>query len=154
MGKKDNKKNNASTSKQVANRDNFARLNYLYQLSNHLITTPTSKTTTSSNNSSLQSFLARGYDRNLDLLSKRTLSKLSPSMKRTICKKCHVMLIPGLTMSIQMENKSKQQDDKCDVLVNKCLTCGECKRFPIGKDRNYKPFFERGYNEETESNKR
>ena len=149
MGKKDDKKG-GNSSKQIANRDNFARLSYLYQLSNHF-TTSSSPT---SNSQHLQTILARGYDRNLDLLSKRTLTKLSPSVKRTICKKCHVMLIPGMTMSIRIENNSKSHDPKNDVLAYRCLTCGECQRFPIGMDREYVPFFERGYVEETESNQK
>lgn len=152
MGKKD-KKSNSITSKQIANRDNFARLSYLYQLSNQFITSPktSSATTAPNDDSTLQTLLARGYDRNLDLLSKRTLSKISPSVKRSMCKKCHMLLIPGMTVSVRIENNSKTQDAKNDILVNKCLTCGECKRFPIGKDREYIPFFERGYVDEKQS---
>ncbi|KAI5968268.1 hypothetical protein CANMA_002484 [Candida margitis] len=151
MGKKDKttktNSKNAPTSKQIPNRDNFARLNYLYQLSNHFTVGSSCSSSCSSSNQSL----ARGYDRNLDLLSKRTLSKLSPSVKRSICKKCHVLLIPGMTMSIRLENLSKSQDPKNDVFVNKCLNCGECKRFPIGADREYIPFYERGYIDEPKS---
>ena len=47
------------------------------------------------------------------------------------------MLIPGLTMSMYIENLSKQKSQHNDVFVNKCLNCGKCKRFPVGKDRNY-----------------
>ncbi|KAI5958840.1 hypothetical protein KGF57_002274 [Candida theae] len=150
MAKKNNKTNTSTgnSSKQIANGDNFARLNYLYQLSNCFVASSSSSPPIASSKR-LQSFLARGYDRNLDLLSKRSLTKLSPSVKRTICKKCHVMLIPGMTMSIRIENKSKRRYDKNDVLVHKCSTCGECKRFPIGIDREYVPFFEQGYIEDT-----
>ncbi|RLP66947.1 hypothetical protein L150_05730 [Candida albicans Ca529L] len=112
--------------KSVPNRDNYARISYLYQISNQFyLAHPEYQA------------LSRGYNRNLDLIAKKTVIKLSPHIKRTLCKKCNTMLIPGLTMSMYIENLSKQKSQHNDVFVNKCLNCGKCTRFPVGKDRNY-----------------
>lgn len=112
--------------KSVPNRVNYARISYLYQISNQFyLAHPEYQA------------LSRGYNRNLDLIAKKTVIKLSPHIKRTLCKKCNTMLIPGLTMSMYIENLSKQKSQHNDVFVNKCLNCGKCKRFPVGKDRNY-----------------
>ena len=46
------------------------------------------------------------------------------------------MLIPGLTMSMYIENLSKQKSQHNDVFVNKCLNW-EMQTIPVGKDRNY-----------------
>lgn len=82
--------------------------------------------------------------RNVDLVSKRTVLKLLPHMKRTMCKKCFLVLIPGLTLSMRIENTLKDgKSDKADVLVHGCLQCNNEKRYPIGKDREYRLFCER-----------
>ncbi|KAI5962463.1 uncharacterized protein KGF55_003539 [Candida pseudojiufengensis] len=120
---------------QIPNKDNFSRISYLYNLSNALTT--------------IDPNLSRGYNRNLDLISKKTVSKISPSLKRTVCKRCHTLLIPGLTMSMRIENLSRKQNPQNDVFVTKCLQCSKLKRYPIGKDLNYIPFHER-VNEDTD----
>ncbi|CAK9437227.1 uncharacterized protein LODBEIA_P16050 [Lodderomyces beijingensis] len=121
----------------MPNKENNTRLTYLYQLSNMFTTSTTSTTRNSA------SILARGYDRNFDLIAKKTVSKISPNVKRTMCKRCHCLLVPGLTMSMRIENLSKTKDEKSDVLIYECLQCGQCKRFPVGRDREYVPFHER-----------
>lgn len=145
MGKKDKQKQKGKqlgTARDIPNKENNSRLTYLYHLSNLF-------TTTTQNGSHLTQ-LARGYTRSMDLIAKKTVSKVSPEVKRTICKKCHTLLIPGLTMSMYIENLTKgAQNEKGDVFVNKCLLCGKCKRFPVGKDRNYVPFHQRNAVKET-----
>lgn len=81
--------------------------------------------------------------RNLDLVAKKTVLKLSPGLKRSICKQCNSVLIPGMNVSIRIENLSRAKSAHNDVLVYKCLQCDERKRFPIGKDREYVVFHDR-----------
>lgn len=119
------------TPKGIPQKDNYSRLSYLYQLSNTFAT------------NKKYELLSRNFARNVDGIAKKTVLKLSPSIKRTLCKKCNTLLIPGINMKIYTENKSKEQLDKCEVLVNSCMTCGKKKRFPVGKDRNYVVFHER-----------
>ncbi|KAL6454591.1 Rpp21 Ribonuclease P protein subunit p21 [Candida maltosa Xu316] len=132
------KKKDKDNGKSVANRDNYARLSHLYQIGNNLAT---------STNHSGHEILARGYNRNLDLLSKRTVIKLSPHLKRSLCKSCNSLLIPGLTVSVYIENLSKEKSKHNDVLIHKCLNCDKIKRFPVGKNREYVLFVDKTPNE-------
>ncbi len=129
MAKKNKDK---GTGKNVANKENYARMSHLYQISNQFTTSQ-----------SEYQILARGYNRNLDLISKKTVTKVSPHLKRTLCKKCNTFLIPGLTVSICLENLSKKKLQHNDVLVYKCNNCEECKRFPVGKNREYQLFVDK-----------
>lgn len=83
--------------------------------------------------------MARLMSRNVDLVLKRTVLKLLPHLKRVMCKNCSIILIPGLTMTMEVENTLKHSE-KADVLVHTCLSCKTRKRFPIGKDRNHRLF--------------
>lgn len=112
------------------NKENYQRLNYLYQLSMW------------STMKSDSSPISRMYNRNLDLISKKVKCHVSPQIKRTICKKCHRLLIPSRTCKITIENKSRKRTTKNDNLVVRCQ-CGEEKVFRIGLNPEYKPFHER-----------
>lgn len=82
--------------------------------------------------------MARMMARNVDLVAKKTVIRALPCLKRRICKKCSTVLLPGLTLSMQVENMLASGSEKADVLTHTCLGCNTTKRFPIGKDRNYK----------------
>lgn len=117
--------------KGIPQKDNYSRLSYLYQLSS------------SFEAQKKYDIISRNLIRNMNGIAKKTVLKLSPSIKRTICKKCNNLLIPGISVKIYIENKSRKKLDKCDVLVHSCLTCGTNKRFPVGQDRDYVVFHER-----------
>ena len=69
-------------------------------------------------------------------VSLKTMMRLSPDMKRTICKFCDTLLVEGRTSSSTVENKSKGgRKPWADVLVVKCTTCGGEKRFPVSARR-------------------
>lgn len=116
-------------------KDHYARVSYLFQAASF--------------------YASRGVPvmsnmmaRNVDLVSKRTVLKLLPHLKRTMCKKCFLVLIPGLTLSMKIENRLKEHENKgkspkADVLVHSCLKCNNQKRYPIGKDPEYKLFCEK-----------
>lgn len=114
----------------AANRENYQRINYLYQLSmfSHISTSDVS--------------MARMYNKNLDAIAKKVKCSISPDIKRTICKKCNRPLIPSQTCKITIRNKSKRKTHKNDDLVVECH-CGQLKVFRIGLQRDYKPFHER-----------
>lgn len=58
--------------------------------------------------------------------------RISPDIKRTICKHCDTLLIEGQTCSSAVENKSKGgKKPWADVLVIRCHTCSREKRFPV-----------------------
>ncbi|XP_072350382.1 ribonuclease P protein subunit p21-like, partial [Scyliorhinus torazame] len=47
-----------------------------------------------------------------------------PSVKRTICKCCSSLLLPGLTATVRHRKRGQR------VTIVRCLTCGLTKRFP------------------------
>ncbi|CAL9734431.1 ribonuclease P protein subunit Rpr2p [Monosporozyma servazzii] len=117
--------------KQVgANKENYQRINYLYQLA------------TFSNIINNDISMARMYNKNLDLIAKKVKCQISPNIKRNICKKCNRSLIPSRTCQIKIKNKSKFKTLKNDDLVVECQ-CGQLKVFRIGLQRDYNPFHER-----------
>ena len=65
--------------------------------------------------------------RNVNLISKKSVTKLSPALKRTICKGCQTLLVPGVNETIEIENKSKEKAPHNDLLVHSCNTCGKKK---------------------------
>lgn len=116
--------------KSVPHKDHYARLSFLYQASGHFA--PYAK----------YSVLSRALARNMDLVSKKTVLKLTPALKRTLCKGCNSFLIPGISVAVSVQNKSVKQDERNDVLVHTCTKCGTVRRFPVGQNRDYVLFSE------------
>jgi len=62
--------------------------------------------------------------------------RLSQDIKRSICKRCNVLLVPGETSVAKVENASRKgRKEWADVYVVRCLGCGGVKRFPVGMVR-------------------
>ena len=60
----------------------------------------------------------------------------SPAMKRSICKFCDTVLVEGRNCHSVIENESKGgRKPWADVLVIRCSTCGNSKRFPVSARR-------------------
>lgn len=119
------KKRNTTSSRPAT--DNQARISFLYQAAQSL---------------SLANYscLGRNLARNVDLVSKKSVTKLTPAMKRGICRRCHTNMVPGITQKTYIENLSSAKSPQNDVLVHRCCSCGKLKRFPIGKDMSYMEF--------------
>lgn len=112
------------------NKDHYARTSFLFQAAHlHL--------------KNGNPILARSMARNMDIVAKRTVLKLLPYVKRSMCKKCHMLLVPGLSMSVHIENLLKNQLEKADVMVVECNQCSTTKRFPFGKNREFELFCDR-----------
>ncbi|KAF8252347.1 Rpr2-domain-containing protein, partial [Wilcoxina mikolae CBS 423.85] len=125
-------KANATTSKQHPNSHLFARLSHLYQASTALATPDTSNEA-QLNSSTVN--LSRFYLSCLRSVAKKSVIRLDPSIKRTICKRCDALLIPGVSCEHRIENKSKNGKKRwADVLIVECKTCRTVKRFPVGMD--------------------
>lgn len=130
--KKDKKeKTNGGPPKVIPHKDHYARINHLYGAANLLA------------QNKRHSILSRHCARQLDLVAKKAVLKLTPAVKRTLCKKCHAMMIPGLSVEIFIENLSNLKSPKSDVLVHRCMECNTSKRYPIGINRAYEVFSER-----------
>jgi ribonuclease P protein subunit RPR2 len=83
-----------------------------------------------------QSALALQLGSQLRAVSLKAQVRLSPDMKRSICKRCNTVLIPGRSSTSFIENKSRNgKKPWADVLVIQCNFCGGQKRFPVGSTR-------------------
>ena len=80
--------------------------------------------------------LSRRCISDLRAVSLKTQIRLSPSMKRSICKRCDIMLIDGSTCASEIENKSKGgRKPWANILVRRCKSCGYERRFPCEAKR-------------------
>jgi len=69
----------------------------------------------------------------LHAVSRKAQISLSPNIKRSICKRCHTLLIAGSNCHERLENLSRRSGKPwADVMVRRCLTCGTEKRTPTG----------------------
>jgi ribonuclease P protein subunit RPR2 len=69
-------------------------------------------------------------------VSQKSVIRMSPDLKHSICKYCDTILIDGSTCTNEIENRSKDgKKPWADVLVCKCNTCGFARRFPMAHER-------------------
>ncbi|ESO87442.1 hypothetical protein LOTGIDRAFT_204481 [Lottia gigantea] len=107
----------------VAHKETYQRINYLYQAAYLVLTTD------SSNHS-----LCRFYTKTLKAIARRLVLRLHPNIKRTICKNCFLLLIPGVTTITRIKGKKDKYSE------TKCLGCGF--KIHYMANPNYKPWFE------------
>jgi ribonuclease P protein subunit RPR2 len=69
-------------------------------------------------------------------VSRKVSVRTSREMKRSICRRCASILIPGQTADNRVENKSRRGHKSCaDVMLVTCSACGFEKRYPFGAQR-------------------
>lgn len=138
---------------KLPNKQAHSRVSYLYQAANYLATVsqqarePKKGDQDAEEHGRLGEIVedtqpTRGlnlpsyYASHLAAISRRSNLKVSSSIKRTICKSCKTLLVPGHSCSILMENLSKNgKKPWADVLVTTCKICGFKKRMPVGQTR-------------------
>ena len=73
---------------------------------------------------------------NLRHVAQKSQIRLCPSLKRSLCKRCDSLLIPGITSTVGLENKSRNGSKPwANVHVVDCQVCGAQKRFHVGMKR-------------------
>ncbi|XP_033124434.1 ribonuclease P protein subunit p21-like [Anneissia japonica] len=100
-------------------KDAFQRMNFLYQAA-HL--------TLKQDPDNLE--LVRFYIYTMKMIAQRLVLRIEPEIKRTICKKCSLLLVPGVTAISRQRGKREQHQ------VVTCISCGHLKRF--NSSSNYK----------------
>ncbi|KAJ3599612.1 hypothetical protein NHX12_033568 [Muraenolepis orangiensis] len=98
----------------LKDREAYERLNYLHQAAHCVL---------GQNPSNVE--LARFYSFTQKTIAKRLVLRQDPSVKRTLCKKCCSLLIPGVTATSRQRRKKR----KSQFTVIRCLSCGQTKRF-------------------------
>jgi len=94
---------------------------------------------TRSEHASGHSPLALQLGSDLQQVTRKAQLRLSVDLKRSLCKRCNTVLIPGRTATQSVENLSKGgKKPWADVLVLACMTCDGRKRFPVGAKRQDK----------------
>ncbi|KAF9698235.1 hypothetical protein EKO04_003635 [Ascochyta lentis] len=83
--------------------------------------------------------LALQLGADLHTVSRKAQLRLSVDLKRSMCKSCNAVLVPGHTATQMIENQSKgSKKPWADVLVILCNRCRSRKRLPIGAKRQSK----------------
>lgn len=70
--------------------------------------------------------LARRYVEIMVRLSMKARVRLRRDIKRRICKRCRIPLVPGLTSSVRIRGRGKRL-----LLVVRCLECGHVRRYQL-----------------------
>ncbi|XP_053563530.1 ribonuclease P protein subunit p21 isoform X2 [Bombina bombina] len=100
-------------SSQIKDKEAFQRLNFLYQAAHCVL---------AQNPENVE--LARFYCHTERMISQRLVLRQDPSIKRTICKRCSSLLLPGVTSTVRQKKHHGQRRT-----VVRCLSCGHTKRF-------------------------
>ncbi|KAJ3407641.1 Ribonuclease P protein subunit p21 [Chytridiales sp. JEL 0842] len=72
--------------------------------------------------------VGRFYAKSMKTVASRLVLRLDPQIKRTICKRCDAILIPGVTSAFYTSKNGELKT------VIKCRACGETKNLPCRKD--------------------
>ncbi|XP_061594028.1 ribonuclease P protein subunit p21 [Cololabis saira] len=96
----------------LKDKDAYQRLNYLYQAAHCVL---------SQNPNNVE--LARFYCFTQKTIARRLVLRQDPSVKRTLCKKCCSLLIPGVTATTRQRRKNR----KTRFTVLRCLSCSQRK---------------------------
>ncbi|KAF8527783.1 RNAse P Rpr2/Rpp21/SNM1 subunit domain-containing protein [Gautieria morchelliformis] len=137
MGKNKQPKDEAPNPNSVVNREMFQRLNFLYQASAYLKGIEASASVPSDgthiNHTSRDSPRKKGCKRRRATLgglgssyvqcmrniSSKNVIRIDPNVKRTLCKGCDTVLLPGTTASVRVRGSA----DKSREVVYTCLAC-------------------------------
>ncbi|XP_075770346.1 ribonuclease P protein subunit p21 [Pelodiscus sinensis] len=101
-------------SAQVKDKEAFQRLSFLYQAAHCVL----------AQNPENQA-LARFYSHTQRSISRRLVLRQDPSVKRTICKSCSSLLVPGVSATVRQRSRRGRR-----WTVVRCLRCSRTKRFP------------------------
>eukprot|EP00128_Syssomonas_multiformis_P008028 Colp12_sorted_trinity150504_noHs@21602 len=97
----------------VPNREAYERLNFLYQAS-HL---------TLGSNAPSKVELSRFYNHTFKTVCKKLVLKIDPKVKRSMCKKCSALLMPGVTSTVRVSGSKPTRT------VVTCNSCQHRKEF-------------------------
>jgi ribonuclease P protein subunit RPR2 len=141
-------KDKPQKAKGIPNKHLHARTTFLYQAATYLtLQSPVENTKTEakdvvasvSNQLQQPSPLALQLGADLHTVSRKAQLRLSVELKRSMCKSCNAVLVPGRTATQEIENQSRGgKKPWADVLVVSCNRCGSRKRTPVGAKRQPK----------------
>lgn len=138
----------AKKPKGVPNKHLHARTTFLYQAATYLTLQSSVKkdgvgvgnlVASETCQAQQPSPLALQLGADLHTVSRKAQLRLSVDLKRSMCKSCNAVLVPGRTSTQMTENNSKGgRKPWADILVVSCNRCGSKKRMPVGAKRQLK----------------
>ncbi|KAI0358550.1 Rpr2-domain-containing protein [Trametes cingulata] len=147
MGKKNKDQEPVANLSSVANRDIVQRINFLYQASTYLSaisqalpssaadggfevsaqgTNQKSKRKSTLRHPKNTAELSRSYIGTMRIVGQKTMVRMDPSLKRTLCKGCDAVLLPGTSATVRV----KPLPSHGQAVVYTCLTCRTSRRIP------------------------
>ncbi|KAL6298363.1 Rpr2-domain-containing protein [Sparassis latifolia] len=142
MGKKNKDQPPNVSLGSVTSRDIIQRINFLYQASAYLASISKSKNGklllhrgsktderqkgAKARHPASTAELSRSYIRSMRVIGQKTTVKLDPNIKRTLCRGCNVVLIPGSTVATRVKKSSSHGH----TVVYTCTACNTTRRIP------------------------
>ena len=109
------------------------------------------ESTTAETPTSLNPNLSRVLISHMRGVSLKSQLRLPVEVKRSFCKRCETLFVPGVNCVQEIRNDSRGRSKPwADVLVVRCTTCGTEKRFPQTEKRSKKLAERRKVQEPTE----
>ncbi|XP_028824980.1 ribonuclease P protein subunit p21 [Denticeps clupeoides] len=103
----------------VKDKEGFQRLNFLHQAAHCVLASSPGNVE-----------LARFYTFTQNSVARRLVLRQDPSVKRTMCRRCCSLLVPGVTARVrQRKNKRRQRATSIQ-----CLSCGQTRKLPNNPD--------------------
>lgn len=103
------RKNKSAT---PVNQESCQKLNFLHQASHAVLAI---------NPENIE--MSRFYASTMKTVAEKVVFKLDPSIKRTTCKHCHALLIPGVTARVRVRRRRERH------IVVTCLDCSTVRRY-------------------------
>jgi ribonuclease P protein subunit RPR2 len=118
----------------IAHKLIYSRASYLYQAANYLARKNVCGTQDRGLEQQRQATQNTSRQALIDMraVSRKAQIRQTRALKRSICKFCDTLQIEGETCHSSVENLSKGgRKPWADVLVVRCTTCQNAKRFPV-----------------------
>lgn len=101
----------------VQNKDLLSRINFLHQAS--ILMAKAAPT------------VSQNLVLDMKIVARKGQLAVNRDIKRQLCKRCHTVLLEGVTSTRHIENRSKCMDASQDVLIIQCSVCMVKKRYHL-----------------------
>ncbi|KAJ7187924.1 RNAse P, Rpr2/Rpp21 subunit, partial [Mycena filopes] len=110
----------------IANRDVMQRLNFMYQASVYLsgvLPVPEAPKTVQKRAKKSRKMdvhdLSKFYINSMKTVANKTMVKMDPAVKRTLCNGCNIVLVPGSTATVRVKSSKTHGH----VMHYRCTSC-------------------------------
>ena len=104
--------------------ESAARMNFLYQAAHTILDDKNSDEKSNSKTTKSNQIVAAYYTQLMVGIGHKSVLRSSKELKRTICKGCRSLLLPGKTATVKIKTKEKRIGSQCNI-------CKTEKLFPL-----------------------